>query len=428
MKHNLSIMRFLIILLTGIITSLFLFPFEFMFLPGINTKMMLAVLGIMIFVWNGVRSKNGIVLSTEFFTASIIACIFSLVSFYSVTYNNTDDYAYSTYVLSMWVWLLGAYATCSIIAQAHGYVSLKLLVNYLVGVCVVQCILALLIDNNFAIKFWVDSLVVTHAENMDALNRLYGIGASLDVAGTRFAAVLVMIAVLLSHDEDIRSNRKQIAIYVLLFIVISVIGSMIARTTNIGIILGLLYLVYKSGIFKKRIMSTNIRLWRVLTIVSIALIVICIYLYNHVPAAQKLLFFAFEGLINWINTGEWRTASTDILKQMWVYPESIKTWIIGDGYFLSPTKPGFYMGTDVGYLRFIFYCGLMGLSVFTLFFIYLSGACYVRFPRERNLFLLLLVLEFLIWAKVATDIFLIYALFICIPMVQMHTNNQFRKT
>ena len=420
-------MRFFIILLTGIITSLFFFPFEFTFLPGINTKMMLAVLGMMIFVWYGIRNKKGIILSSEFFTATIIACIFSLVVFYSVTYNNTNDYAYTTYVVSMWVWLVGAYATCSVINQAHGYISLKLLVNYLVGVCVVQCILALLIDNYFAIKFLVDSIVVTNAENMDALNRLYGIGASLDVAGTRFAAVLVMIAVLLSHDDEIRTNRKQIALYVLWFTTIAVIGSMIARTTNIGIIMALIYMVYKSGFFKTRIKTTNIRLWRVLTVVSLGLIFVCIYLYNRVPAAQKLLFFAFEGLITWLDTGEWRTASTDVLKEMWVYPESIKTWIIGDGYFMSPTKPGFYMGTDVGYLRFIFYCGLIGLSVFTIFFIYLSIACYTRFPHERNLFFLLLVLELLIWAKVATDIFLIYALFVCIPMVQIHASKQFRK-
>ena len=408
----------------AIITSLFFFPFEFTFLPGINTKMMLAVLGIMVFVWNSIRSKKGFVVTSELFAASIIACVFSLICFYSVNYNNTNDLAYATYVVSMWVWLVAAYAVCAIIVQVHGYISVKLVINYLTGVCVAQCIIALLIDNIVFVQLAVDNLVITNTEAMEKLNRLYGIGAALDVAGTRFSAVLIMMALLLSHDNEIRSNKIQSAIYIFFFIVIAVVGSMIARTTNIGIIMALGYIFYISGLWKNRIKITTLKQWGVLVSVSLVLISICVYLYNNVAAAHKLLLFAFEGPINWIETGEWRTDSTDVLRNMWVLPESIKTWIIGDGYFMSPTKPGFYMGTDIGYLRFIFYCGLAGLLVFSLFFIYLSVACYRRFPQERNLFFMLFVLVFVIWMKVSTDIFLVYAIFMCIPMFQKQTNNQ----
>ena len=159
--------------------------------------------------------------------------------------------------------------------------------------------------------------------------------------------------------------------------------------------------------------------------IILLLVMVCIILYRNVPAAQKLLYFAFEGFINWMETGEWKTASTDVLQTMWVFPETTKTWLIGDGYFMSPTKPGFYMGTDIGYLRFIFYCGLAGLSVFCVFFIYLSLACYNRFYQERNLFLLLMIAGFVIWVKVSTDIFLVYAIFMCIPMAQK--NNQVKR-
>ena len=158
--------------------------------------------------------------------------------------------------------------------------------------------------------------------------------------------------------------------------------------------------------------------------ISLLLLLVCIYLYKNVPAVNTLLLFAFEGLITWVETGEWRTDSTYVLQNMWVVPETMKTWVIGDGYFMSPTKPGFYMGTDIGYLRFIFYCGLIGLSAFSIFFMYITAACYKRFPQEKNLFLLLLILVFVIWMKVSTDIFLVYAIFMSIPMVQKHTNNK----
>jgi len=416
--------RVIAFVLTAIIISMFFFPFEFTFLKAANTKMIMAVFGLVIFVFQSLRSNKGMVVSSEFFSASIIAGVFSFLTFFAVFYNNTNEVAYTTYVVSMWVWFFAAYAACNLIAQIHGYISVKLIINYLIAICVAQCIIALLIDNMPSVQLMVDRIIAVDSEKMEQINRLYGIGASLDVAGTRFSAVLVMISVLISHDSAIRANRKIIALYIFLFAVIAVIGSMIARTTNVGIIIAFAYLLYRSGVFNIRIQSSNLKVWGVLVMVVLFLILVCIYLYNNVPAANKLLVFAFEGLISWLETGEWRTDSTDVLQTMWVFPESFETWIIGDGYFSDPMKPGFYMETDVGYLRFIYLCGLIGLSAFSIFFIYLSIACYRRFPQERNLFLLLCLLTFAIWIKVATDIFLVYALFMCIPMVQKHTNNQ----
>ena len=418
-------MRHLRIFLMAIIVSFYFFPISFTFFPSMNTKMALAVLGIMLFVWHGIQNRKGIVVSTEVFIASFIACIFSLTCFYSVTYNNTTDYVYATYIVSMLVWVGGAYSVCYIISRLHGDISVKLLINYLIGVCVAQCILALLIDNISAVKFFVDSIVITNVERLEKINRLYGIGAFFDVAGIRFSAVLVMIVVLLFQDNTIRLNRNKIAMYVFCFILIAVIGSMIARTTNVGIILSLCYIIYTSGIWKIQIKKTDLKLWSVLISVTVFLVSVCVYLYNREPTVRNLLRFGFEGLINWIEMGEWRTDSTDVLQSMWVFPETLKTWIIGDGYFTDPSNSsGYYMATDVGYLRFIFYCGLIGLSVFSVFFVYLSAACYKRFPQEKSLFLLLLVLVFVIWVKVSTDIFLVYALFICMPMVQKHMNSQ----
>ena len=108
-----------------------------------------------------------------------------------------------------------------------------------------------------------------------------------------------------------------------------------------------------------------------------------------------------------------------------VFPDNLKTWIIGDGYFSNPynTDPfyigvksgGYYMGTDVGYLRFIFYFGLIGLSAFIAFFMKTYNLCVKRFTEYKLLFFMLLILNFLIWFKVSTDIFPIFALLIMLP-------------
>ena len=426
-------MKHIIIFFTVILTSFFFFPIEFVFAPGVNTKMMIAVLGILFFFLNSI-GKQKIVMFKEIFIATIIACIFSFIVLYAVIYNNTEDYTYATYIVSMWVWLGGAYAVCQVINRVHGFISVKLVINYLIAVCALQCLSALLIDNIPFVKLLVDNYTsgtVTDSEFLSKGGRLYGIGAALDVAGTRFSAVLVMIAVLLCTDNEIQSNRKHIAMYVFLFVWIAVVGSIMTRTTNVGIIIAAIYLVYATGILRMQIQKMNLKLWGIFIGVTFLLVLLCIYLYNHVPSAQNLLRFGFEGFINWLETGKWRTHSTDILQNMWVFPESWKTWIIGDGYFENPHNyaykgGGYYMGTDVGYLRFIFYCGLTGLSAFTVFFVYLSVACYRKFPQERELFLLLLVLMFMIWAKVSTDIFLVYALFLCVPNAQKQFNNQMK--
>jgi predicted membrane protein len=72
------------------------------------------------------------------------------------------------------------------------------------------------------------------------------------------------------------------------------------------------------------------------------------------------------------------------------------------------------MGTDVGYLRFIFYFGLLGLFAFIYFFITLTSNSIKKFPSQGVLFLLFLAVNLIGWFKVSTDIFLVFAPFLLI--------------
>ena len=382
---------------------------------------MLAVVGLLVAGWQAIERKNGR-LSKDFFVITIIATIFSFISFYSVTYNNTEDYAYATYFISMWVWFFAAYAACYTIAQTNGTVSVKIITDYLTGVAVFQCVIALMINFIPAVKGFVDTYVETEIELMDRINRLYGIGAALDVAGGKFSAILLMIAVTISNNDSLKQNRKVLAIYSACFVIIGVIGSMIARTTTIGMILAIVYIIYRTGIWKRQIKYSNIKFWRVLLVVMFVLVLVCIYFYNTSPGFRQFFRFGFEGFVSLVETGKWQTGSTEVLQSMVVYPESLKTWVIGDG--LMWDSGGYYMRTDIGYLRFIFYCGIIGLFAFSSMFIYLTSTCYKKFPQEKHLFLLLLMLVFLLWAKVSTDLFLVYAIFLCLPMIQKHKNNK----
>ena len=410
------------VLLT-ILTSFYFFPFEFTFLPGVNTKMAMAGVGLILVIVQLARQRDSII-NKEIFQVSIGAGVVSLISLFAVTWNDTYDYTYATYLVSMWVWLSGAYVVIQAIKKLHGGISVELVCNYLIVVCVAQCLIAFAMTQYLPLKNFVDSFLGSTGFMGKMESRMYGIGASLDVAGSRFSVILVMIVCLLSKMA-ITDKKKIIGLYWGVFFVIAVIGNMMSRTTTVGVIIALVYLFYVSRIYTFQ-MNLNMRcVWGWFVGILLVAILIMIYGYHTNPSFQENLRFGFEGFFSLAEKGKWEVHSNEILKDMYVFPDNLKTWIIGDGYFngtddVDPYyigerwKVGFYKGTDVGYLRFIFYFGVTGLVAFTLFMCKVARVCMNRFVSYRSLFGVLLLLNFAIWLKVSTDIFLVFALFLCI--------------
>ena len=416
-------LRYLIIFLAGVVTSFFYFPTTLAILPNtVNTKMVLALIGLFIILFQSI-CRRSINVHKDVLWLSVIAGIVSIIGFIAVIYNNTQDYAYATYIVSMWVWLSAAYTVITLIKYVHGRVDVKLICKYIIAVCVFQTIIAQIIDLNPAVKSFAKMLMGDNKVWVESVKRLYGIGAELDTAGIRFSLALVMSAFLAMECTKI----KNMMAYVCAFIIITVLGSMMARTTYVGTIMGLLYLVVGSDIWRLRFKNSMAKILGVLIILLIILVPIAVYQYNVNPRVYKLLRFAFEGFFNLYETGEWSLASNEKLKTMIVFPETLKTWIIGDGYFANPynTDPyyvgdyveGWYMGTDIGYLRFIFYFGVTGLISFVVFIIYSAKLCWSAFDEYSIMFIMLLLVGLVVWFKVSTDIFLVFALFISLSLL-----------
>ena len=76
------------------------------------------------------------------------------------------------------------------------------------------------------------------------------------------------------------------------------------------------------------------------------------------------------------------------------------------------------MDTDVGYLRFLFYFGAVGLAIFSLMILYAGKICRLRYPKDWLLFYILVLVNFIIWFKVATDCFFILGMFIAMAYVR----------
>lgn len=426
-------MRAILVILAAITASLFYFPFEFTFLPGINTKMVLAVIGLVLWFFEIMRVRE-IRVDKNILFIFLAAGIVSIVGLVSIIYNNTVDKAYASYIVSMIVWLSAAYAICRMIKGLHGSINLELICSYLTAICLAQCVLAILIDNLPALKTFVDTYVSQGQGYLNKVHRIYGIGASLDTAGTRFAACLIVLGYLITKNSKVYSRRKM-NIYVLCFVLLFILGNFIARTTSTGAVIAMLYYLIAGFHFSDINLKQNKAFSSFLSII-IVVGILGTSLYNSSIEFRRMIEFGFEGFISLIEKGRWEVDSNESLKSMIVFPENTKTWIIGDGYFDNPysdshyigdapVEGNFYMGTDLGYLRFLFYFGIIGLIAFSMYFVVVAKVAATRLQEDGVVAYMLLILGFVIWLKVSTDIFLVFALLICSGYLSQETDDRY---
>lgn len=405
MKRNI-----LIVILLTIIVDFFYFDITFRFFPIANTKMILAVIGVVAFVYKSIQDHTTHI-SKRVLVSAILAATFSLWCYFAIVANGSQEREFVTYFVSFATWLGGAYGVYAILRSKHERVNLSLITYYLALVCVSQCVSALLIDNVPFVKNLVNSTVLQATDFYETSGRLYGIGCALDPAGIRFAAVLVLIAHQLGVDERVRRNAGRSTFYILAFLFITLIGSMISRTTIVGTGLGLAFILLNNvrmqqgGIVSKVQVNASLLLFFLLAGAA----VVSAILYNTSTSFREDLRFGFEGFFNWAETGEFRTGSTDHLQTMWVWPTTRRGWLIGEGRIGV-----FQTNSDIGYCNYILYCGLIGMVIYSVYYIYNHLSLIGKFRNFTITALLLVAITFIVWAKVTTDIFLVDALLFCI--------------
>ena len=361
------IVQIFMVLLTGLMMSFYFHPTELRALPGYNTKIMLAVFGVAMLIYNIIRTKD-YSLSKGLLYSFMIAGAFSFVNYISLIINESDDYSYANYPISALTWIMGAYGAISFIRWTHSKVTVELVVRYLAGGAAFHCILSQLIDRDDSIRNFVTSIFYI-ADSMEEMQRLYSFGVGLDPSGVRFAVILVLIAGVLTLSKVVKKSTGLMIFYFLCFAIISVFGNIIARTTTVGMGLGLFVFAASTGLYKFVIKVSRIKIMRVFGLMLAIGIPIVIYYYNVNSSFHNQIEYGFEGFFSLFESGEFQTSSTDELSTMWVWPHDTQTWLIGSGLFLSQSSDFTYF-SDIGYCRFIFYSGLIGFTVFGLYFVY----------------------------------------------------------
>lgn len=182
-------------------------------------------------------------------------------------------------------------------------------------------------------------------ERIEGLSRLIPFGNRYFGTGLNSGIALILIIYII--------NKKNKIYYWIVYFYIFILAFLSSRTVLVAGVISIVYYIY----------INRFRIYKIYKGIIVALLSFIILLKS---INKKIYNWAFE---LFIKRGE--TDSTNVLKNMWnIIPEDIKTWIIGDGKWMEGKK--YYMNTDVGYLRLVWYVGIIGLFIYFyyLFFIY----------------------------------------------------------
>jgi hypothetical protein len=290
-----------------------------------------------------------------------------VIALFSIILNmSVDLYFFKWAVINMF-YVFGAYMVVQLIAKGFGKFDFHILVHLLALSGVIQVSLSLVMYLNPNIGDLFQSLMVRDEIETNAISetsglRMLGFGTYFFGSGLTHGIMLIMMAMELNNKTlSIKLN----VLYYLAFVYITVVGLMMSRTTLIGASIGLLLILFSRLKSIKAVFKFIIS-----TAATCVVIMIIVHLLpsNLYKGLDDISRFGFEMFINYEEKGSLNTVSTDhMFKDMYVFPTNTKTWLIGDALWADPLGNGYYMHTDIGYCKMIFYFGVIGMLFFFLF-------------------------------------------------------------
>lgn len=256
------------------------------------------------------------------------------------------------------------------------------LLDYWIYVAIFQVVISFLFFINHGIYEEVTSML-NLSEGMikrnDLINvRVIGLGNAFFGAGFNYAVDLFVLALMpYVPGSKIYARRW---FYWILVVVILTIGILSARTFLIGVFCVLLFILYNERKHLLRLFGGSVKIFLIL---GVAVPLIYFILKKYVENLELIVNWAFEMFINFSSGEGLETSSTSKMFEMYVFPDSGGTWWLGDGKMENPDG-SYYMYTDIGFIRLIFFWGLPATLLFYIYRFYCIRVIY-----ENSLLLVL---------------------------------------
>lgn len=403
---------------------------EFVFIPrSINS--FFGVLGFMIY-WFDQKGRKEVNSHTDIRFGDVGKCYIPvlIMTVFSCLMNASTDFTYITYFISIFFAFYANYLIARLSHKIYGQFTLSIFFKYLIFAELVYLFLSLLMfiqpsANDMLLSLLrKDDLAKVALERTEGL-RIQGFGASYFGAGIVNGLFLIFLAIYTSMRSI---STKERVLYYLLYCFVFVVGMMQARTTIVGAAL---------GIWVMLCCSKGIKNWLRIAFTFILVIAVSVASFDLIARSvsfdiDTLYKFAFELFINYAENGEATTSSTNRLWEFYdIIPTDFKTWLIGDAK-LSSDKGGYYMYTDVGYFRYIFYFGVIGMLLMFLFNFQIFKLTILRnqlFGKYSKMMVyILFVYTLILNVKGIADLtYLVYPLFFVCKQVDLNVKQFFNE-
>ncbi|MGY0159565.1 hypothetical protein ACVQK0_08595 [Edwardsiella tarda] len=269
-------------------------------------------------------------------------------------------------------------------------------------------------------NFWAESVYYNSENSKELISSLsyYTRFGLQGFSGFRHA-ILSALAMIFSIYLFMSGNREILKRKISLFLII--IGCFIYGRISI---VSVIVCVMTVGLYS----IIRLRHLKILFLALMIMIILSFALYINIDLIQKnhALAWIFEPLLNFINSGGFSSHSTDELSKMYIMP-SDKTILIGDGFY-SNRDGSYYMHTDVGFLRPIFFGGIFllisyySILIIPLFFIVLKSNLRNSGLLVFLVLLLLTVIEFK--GESLISISAVIYTFLLFPLMSMRVDNE----
>ena len=288
---------------------------------------------------------------------------------FSCVIHSTYDLSYTKIIVGSFVQLF-----CGILIVHYMYDKLKIDFQTLLKLIILAYLLQSVIQlaASFTPQFASFVLYFNRAEELqEGYAGVRGLALSAST-GWNLALSYGIVGILYSYLYFTKKCGYMSAIWWTLLTV----GCFFAgRTGLVGILVGLCYLILSGH--PLRLFGT---VCRITVILLLLIALVCVLFPSYVEyAVLYLLPFALEPIINLFEGNGLSSGSTDTLFGMWNRPMNISEFFIGTGYFTGPDGR-YYLHTDVGVLRNLFFWGIVG------FILLISYQIYLTYPllKDRN--------------------------------------------
>lgn len=297
--------------------------------------------------------------ATEF-PMALLLVPFYLRQFLHAQRKDLKFFLFFTGLFSCWFfWGLAAFVMGDGTAQDvffHLVVSFKMLLSFFFGYVVYSVVK----DNYSSLLIWLLVQILVICVSMVSLDFYQFL---LGFISPRSADVFQHIYGLRALGFGLYHVDGALILIIAAFYYLLITKASFVKTLLLVLMLPVAMLVARSAIVAYVILGVLKR--GLLVKVCFFISILAMFLLSTIISSGPI-YESTEIFRNFLNRGIFHSDSVNALAHMYVLPDSFKVYMLGVGkYFdFSSSDLMFYMGTDIGYLRLLFYSGIGSIFIF----------------------------------------------------------------